>query len=347
MSLLHQNGFDHMATADLGQLYITFGTQVAIASGARTGTGRVFRTSSSVATSMGAIGRAVVTPATTVTTGFAFFPNSFDSTTSSIVDFLDIDGVVHMSLNITSTGDVLVKRGDNTGTTMTGGTAAGVFIQDNWYWVEFQSTIGDGTAGSWAVKVNGAALISGSSTDTRNAGTLGQVAYVRIGHIRSGSSTTGNWDFDDWYIRNDSTYMGDVKIALRSVSGAGNSAQFTPLSSTNASNVDDSTNDGDTTYNYSNTASQKDTFALTSLGLSGTPSVKAVSVLCSVRKDDAGTRVHRNVLRSGSTDYEGSDFGPLTTYTQAETIWETDPNTAATWTYSNANAVEAGYKVQS
>jgi hypothetical protein len=345
MALIHQNGFDHMATADLAQLYVTFGSLGGIATGARTGTGRLFRVSSSILTAQGMIGRAVVTPATTVTTGFAFFPDSFDNQISTMCDFLDVDGVVHMSLNVTSTGDIQIKRGD--GTLMTGGTAAGVFTQDNWYWVEFQSTIGDGTAGSWAVKLNGAALISGSSTDTRNGGTLGQVAYVRIGHNRGGGSHSANWDFDDWYIRNDSTYMGDVKMALRSVSGAGNSTQFTPLSSTNASNVDDSTNDGDTTYNYSNTASQKDTFALTSLGLSGTPSIKAVSVLCSLKKDDAGTRIHRNVIRSGSTDYEGSDFGPLTTYTQAESIWETDPNTAATWTYSNANAVEAGYKVQS
>jgi hypothetical protein len=344
MALIHLDGFDHWSTATLVQMYSSVHSSLVIESGARTGSGNVLRVNSSVSTAnVGAL-KSIVTPASTVTVGFAFYASTFDSSAADMIRFLDVDGVVHLGLALTSTGDIQVYRSGAGGTLLA--TSAGAVVTEQWYYFEFQSTIHDST-GTYAVKQGGGTtLLSATNQDTRNGGTLGQVAYVQIGHIRAGSSHSANWKFDDFYIRNDSTYMGDIKAALKTVSGAGNSAQFTPSACSNYQNVDDTTPDGDTTYNSSNTASQKDTFATASLGLTGTPVVKAVNIITSVRKDDAGSRTHRNVIRSGSTDFEGSDFAPLTTYSSAQSIWETDPNTASAWTYSNADAIQIGYKVQ-
>ncbi|QQR68374.1 MAG: hypothetical protein IPI58_05830 [Alphaproteobacteria bacterium] len=67
--------------------------------------------------------------------------------------------------------------------------------------------------------------------------------------------------------------------------------------------------------------------------------------LCA-RKDDAGSRMMRGLLRSGGADDEGAALlAPGTDYRFHRQIWETNPATGTAWTQGQINALEAGCKI--
>src|SRR6185369_10251257 len=129
-----------------------------------------------------------------------------------------------------------------------------------------------------------------SAQDTRNGGTSGVVDNYKW------LSTNGNWDFSEIYGNNTDgsapnngawINTGPYRIECRRATAAGNYAQFTPLSSTNVSNVDDTHgNDGDTTYNAGTAAGNKDTFQFGSITpTAGT--IPAIATHIMARKTEA------------------------------------------------------------
>jgi hypothetical protein len=75
-------------------------------------------------------------------------------------------------------------------------------------------------------------------------------------------------------------------------------------------------------------------------------SIFGVQVNMVARKDDAGGRTLRSLTRISSTDYEGMSQNIGTDYRDYRQIIEQNPNTSATWTESDINGAEFGYKVQ-
>jgi hypothetical protein len=87
--------------------------------------------------------------------------------------------------------------------------------------------------------------------------------------------------------------------------GAGNYSEFSKQgSASNWDNLDDTTLDSDSTYNYSNTVGQRDTLDCGNLPAI-TGGIFGVQVNMAARKDDAGGRTLRSLTRVSSTDYEG------------------------------------------
>jgi len=154
--------------------------------------------------------------------------------------------------------------------------------------------------------------------------------------------------FDDIYFQNQSgsvnnDFLGDSRIITLKPNGAGASTQWTPSANSNYQNVDDTTSDGDSTYNYSGTVGQIDTFAMEDISGSGT--IKGIAINLVARKDDASARQVSPITRVGSTNYEGSAHTMAATYVMYQSIRETNPATASAWLVSEVNAAEIGYKM--
>jgi len=316
MALLYVNGFDHSARQVSSQEWN-------INSGSRGTPGRT-------GTHFGGndLARSIGSNLATAVFGSGFLKSS----PGGLFQVRD-SGSVQLSFESTLTGALEVKRGDGTSL---GITAGGLFFHNLWNYVEFKCTINNST-GSIALQINGVPALSVTGIDTQNTGNafINQYAFTGVGcddHYLC--DTTGS-------VNND--FLGDVKIETLYVTGAGNSTQWTPLTGSNFQNVDEQQDDdGDTTYNSSSTSGNKDTFATGNLiTTSGTVYGSKVNIIA--RKDDAGTREVRTVVRSSSTEATGASRALTTSYILYGDIFELDPNTSALWTVSGINAMEIGY----
>jgi len=224
------------------------------------------------------------------------------------------------------------------GTTIATGT--NVLSLNTWYYIEAKILIASDATGSYELRVNGVTELGPtSSVQTSSSATVDVLRLDTAG-------TSGNQDYDDIVVQDWSVagvdFIGDARVATLLANAAGNYSQFTPLSSTNISNVDDTTADGDTTYNSDSTSGHKDSFAMGNLPTSGVPYI--VQVTSEIRKDDSGSRTLRQFLRSGSTDYEGQSWSVTDTYQFRRDIWNSNP-AGGVWDQTAVNALEAGYKV--
>jgi hypothetical protein len=252
-----------------------------------------------------------------------------------------------------STQATLVVNGGSSYAALYRGTSGGTLLArtpnnivnvGNWNYYEVGLTV-DNSTGYMEFRLNGQSLLNLTGIDTQiSANAL--VNYI----VFSGS---GNF-YDDFYV-NDSTagpgsfpcdsFNGDVRVDTLFATG-NNAVQWTPLSSTNVSNIDEIAADGDTTYNSSNTTGQEDTFTFGAL--SGTiNSVIGVQVQGAYRKDDAGTRTMKQAVISGATEAYGTTWYLSGGYSYITDIFALDPGTSASWTATGVNNLKAGYKLES
>ena len=248
-----------------------------------------------------------------------------------LIEFRDA-GTRQMSIDVDA-GKIRVLRGS---TVLASATQP--LVGQQWYYVEFKATI-DATNGSYEVRLNGATILSATGVNTQNT------ANAWADEVGFGGD--GTTEGDDFYIcdgtgAKNNDFLGDVEVVTLMPAGAGNYSMYTPSAGANWENVDEIPADGDTTYNASSTAGDKDTFAVDTYSATGTP--LAVQVNMMHRKDDAGSRTARLVLRSGAADYAGANETVLDTYKVAFSVWETDPADSADWTTAKINAAEYGYE---
>jgi hypothetical protein len=140
------------------------------------------------------------------------------------------------------------------------------------------------------------------------------------------------------------SWIGDTVVLGLSPSGAGNAAQWDPSAGSNYACVDE-VPPSDTDYVSTNINDEIDTYAISDLP--SVVSVKAVQVLARARKEGVSTPQNiALVLRTGSTDYPSEDQALNTTFMGHIKLWEQNPNTAAAWTESGVNGIEAGVKAR-
>ena len=259
-------------------------------------------------------------------------------------------GPIHLAVGCDSSGHLTVVRG-----TTVLATSTLTLNLNTWYYIEFKGTIHD-TTGSYEVRVDGSTVsgLSATNVDTRNGLTGAWDNYSLA--ASSGNTTTGNVDFDDFYICDTSgsannDFLGDSRVETRlpytDAVSAGSNANFTPSTGTDhGAMVDETVPNGDTDYVASSTVGHIDTYKYPNLTLTGT--VRGVQVAPYMEKTDAGTRTVNVVARVGSTNYaHATALSPGTTYAHMQSIFETNPATSAAWTTSEVNAAEFGVKVAS
>ncbi len=336
MALRFIDGFDHYAIPSQLAMKYTAVNDSGGASGITTMTGR--RSGSTALlfrSSLDWISLTLDNQSTWIV-GLAFY--MFGNETSDFMRFFDIDGNTQCYVSITSGGIINLYRGTTLIASSTSALAAG-----SWNFIEVKLTIAD-SDGVFEVRVNESVWVNFTG-DTKQSST--QTTANRI-MFYSRSSDCG---LDDLYICDgtgsvNNAYLGDSRIDTVRPIGAGSYSEFSRQgSSSNWDNVDDTTIDNDSTYNYSNTVGQRDTVDCGNLPAI-TGSIFGVQVNMAARKDDAGGRTLRSLTRVSSTDYEGTSQNVGTDYRVYRQVIEQNPNTTAAWTESEINTAEFGYKVQ-
>jgi len=247
-----------------------------------------------------------------------------------------------------SDGQIVMGYFDDTllvGTRATGETC----LNDGlWHHVEM-NLIADLAAGTIEVWDNGVKIIDFTG-DTSNAasGDVTSLDTVSLKLPRASGGAGSDIEFDDIVIWDDggsdfTGQLGEHRVEGLVVNAAGTNTDFTPLASTNISQVDESgTPDGDTTYNSSNTALDTDTFGVDNLTFGTT--IKGVSVKTYGRTD--GSNTFQNVVRSSSVEANSATFTLTTSYDTYRHVQTLDPGAGTpAWTATTVNAMEIGYEV--
>jgi hypothetical protein len=314
------------------------GSQAINATGGRTGGPSLRFTSTSGAPS---VRGSLLTSGQTRWAPVAIRISALPSLDRTILQLLE-SATVQVDLRITPEGKLRVTR---SGTTLATSTNQVVFA-NVYFQVEPKVKI-DNSTGTVDVRLNGDSagilgLVGLTGLDTQITGNalIDSIAYCNIPVSGSGSETL---DFCHMLVRNDD-WSGDAHVDYFPSNGAGNYAQWTPLSSTNVSQIDESGSPNTADYNLTDTVGDKDSFTHGSILATSTPI--AVCPVMLVNKQDAGGAQLKFLLRQGGTDYNpGAALNPpLGSNQYVKECFTEDPDTAAPWIGSGVNSVETGYE---
>lgn len=223
-------------------------------------------------------------------------------------------------------------------------SASNVFSIATWFYMETGLTV-DPTSGSVDVHVNGTSVVSytGNTKTSTNA-------WVNGFKLLGGGATGVAARIDDLYLNDNTTgpgtypcnsFLGDVRVFTRFPT-ANAAVAWTPLANSNFQEVNETAMDSDTSYNTSSTAGQADLFDLTSIPTDLT-AIIAVNVVGAYKVDQPGPRTLSQEIDSQGTIVTGASKSLNAFYVYYQDIFATDPATGVSWTYSNANALTAGY----
>jgi hypothetical protein len=223
--------------------------------------------------------------------------------------------------------------------------------KDTWYYIVFKVRHADSISTNDVILyINNVEEINlAATTDTSYFGaTITNMTLV-------GSSTGGNNHyFDSLVIWDDAgsapwnAYVNTYRMESLKPNGNGNTNNFVGQdadSTDNYLNADEDTPDSDTTYNESAAVGDIDLYAFGDMTAS-VGAVLAVNSIAVWKKTTADAKTSRQVTRISSTNYEGSDKSPTTSYTWDSRIMETSPATSSAWTKSEVDGAQFGVKDQ-
>jgi hypothetical protein len=350
MALLFVDSFDHYQIADLPAKWTTVpgsGLSLPAASG-RCGTAALKHAGNSnvvkgltFATLTGTIGVACNIPA-----GYGG---------SGAVNLLAVGTattVIHLLLYRQNDGSLAVQRNDPSAVVL-GVTAPDVMRTGEWYFIEWQMKIDNGTAGFVTVRVDNTVVLNVTGIKTQSSST-GTALELRTALLMGTLSNVTHY-YDDLYILDSAgaapwnTFLGDVRIEYLQPNAPGlNQAWSLVGSPSHWQAVNDiATPDGDTTHVESNTVGAIDTNRYQPTGLpSGTLFGAQLSLY--VRKSEMGPRAIAPVVRSGSTQVTGASYTPPSgSYIYLHTPYAVNPITGNPWTIAEINAAEFGVTIAS
>lgn len=241
-------------------------------------------------------------------------------------------GYIQVVRGVNGSGGTILATA-STGPTLTNGT---------WYYIEVKVTI---SAGAGAVQVNisngvtTTTVINISGVNTQNTANA-TFSSIWIGGPKA--------NFDDMYVFTtagsvNNTFNGESRIIPVWMNSNGHSTQFTPLASTNVSQIDETLVDDDTSYNSSSTVGNIDAFNPQTLSSNGP--IAAVQTNLTARKDDVSARSVAVDIYDGTTDFIGTTHGITSSYADYLDVYEKDPSTSAAWTVAVFNSRQFGYKM--
>jgi hypothetical protein len=335
MSLEFMDGFDHYTQSNALRKWDTVGSTTIVSPGRFGGAAAQLWNGGFLALTQGQLSALA-----TRTIGFAMYPSQYGSGIQ-IVGFLD-SGSIQVDLRLDASGHLVATRN---GTTL--GTSTYTLTISIWVYVEIQATI-NSTTGSVVVKVWGGSnpgtwlnLTAQNTQATTNATSNG----IRFYDFGKGSASAF---LDDVYVLNSSgsvnnTFLGECRIltSLPTADSATNKAWTPDTGTVHFSRVNETSPDDDTSYVYSATAGQLDTYTFATVSPAG--AVAGVQTTLCARKDDVGSRTISAEYRGGGANYTGANsFSPASGYLMYRQIYETDPATGLAWTAGGINAGEFG-----
>ena len=225
-----------------------------------------------------------------------------------------------------------------------GSTVLGTFTLPigTWQWVSVKIKASD-TVGTIDIKVQGTNVFSFSG-DTVDSGS------ETCNEVQLGGAAIDQITYDDLFITDVTPgapfddLLPDTRIETLLPDAAGDSAQFTatPVVA-NYLNVDDVAPDDDTTYVESSTLADKDLHNLAALGIS-VADIEAVNVFALAKNPLGGGASLKLLAKEGVTEGAGAAQSLGSGYGYINELFLTNPDTAAKWTESEVNAMQAGYE---
>jgi hypothetical protein len=269
--------------------------------------------------------------------GFAY-AHTDASSTDNVILFKDGATTV-FEIECRSDGKMYGMRG---ATEVFASTSA-MTADGTWYYWEVKVLFSD-TVGQVSFQLNGAAAGTSSADKDTYDGTAGSITAITLIGGKTGAK------LDDVYMGDTSgsfDFLGDVTIETLYPTGLGTDQDFTGYTETTNTylNVDDTTPDDDSSYNYSNTSTHQDLFTFDSITASGSDTIHGVGLNIVASKADAGATDMKGLCKSSSTEDTSSDLGfDSVGYKSGYALWDEDPNTSAAWTIANLNSAEFGYR---
>ena len=348
MTLRFIDSFDHYDTAHMDEKWLNKATRHSISAGnGRHGSDALYMAGN--ASPVGYSRIPVTDVQTTWIVGFAlkftnFTSNSGDDRYPTFPRFRSASGTemllqrqTHSSLPM----PLQIRRGDYNNTILA--TGSKIIQLNQWYYVEIKYFANNST-GTVEVKINGVVDMSFGPGDTVLSSD--QINDIQFG----GSKYTGDHYIDDLYVCDalggvNDDYLGDIRVDALLPDGAGASTDWTPSAGANYQCVDEVPPNDDTDYVSENTLTDHDTYTFGNSPVSA-GTIIGVQQNILARKDDAGARSIKGMIRSGGTDYPQTTHVLGDSYIYFLDIFEQDPNTAAAWIIAGINAAEFGQRLE-
>lgn len=253
-------------------------------------------------------------------------------------------------ISIANTGALRALRHGDSATLAD--SAAAVIILNQYHHIEIAAKLNTNANGGYVKVWVDRVLVINFAGDS-NTGTVPTTLINAQMQTNSGNAIA--LTTDDWVIWDESgTDFVPAQLGVNYAHvietltpDADDTVQFTPLSSTNVSNIDDvGFHDGDTTYNQSTTVGHVDLFTLANQA--ATPQeTYALVVHTRAKKTDVGGVTMRSRLKAGATTQESADFTLTTNYVHYQQPLGKNPDTGpATWGTSDVDSVKVGYEYQ-
>lgn len=255
-----------------------------------------------------------------------------------ILAFYD-GSALKMELRVTSAGNLQLY---DASVSALGSASASALSTATWYRIDV--TCGTGSGASYEVRVNGSAVISGTSSDIGSTGT----ARVYVGKYANRNNRAVVYYVDNFFWRDDA-YVDTGAVILRMDPDGDGSATAWTIGSGSGSdweNLTELRTGTDSTYLVStktvNDASLVTLETTATAGISGTVAgVKSVYYLQRNTEElQNGTFLLR--CRNGTTNADSSNGTSTSTLAAYQLIHNTDPNTSAAWTTGGLDTVELG-----
>lgn len=340
MSLLFIDGFDHYQTSDISEKWgqsswVDFGE-------IRAGIGRRGTQAYYSNLDRRYLGK-VFAPAPTWIIGLSLRYSGYLSGTYLIAWSDGSQDQCRLFVN--SVGQIGITRGDDT---LLGYGTVSMSVNTTYY-LEWLLTVSN-TAGVSRVRIDGIEVLTLTGIDTQVTGQA-QANAVRLGNLFVAQVL---WDLtiDDVYIcdgagSTHNTFLGDCRVDLLLPTGEGSYSAWTP--STGGAHyemVNETPPNDDTDYLSTSTVAARDMHTFSDLGTMPSPLLYGVQHCVTARKDNAGTRQMKSLVKSGDTTAVGDTTHTLaTTYVDYTQMYPTDPATGAAWTIAAVNGVEAGMEM--
>jgi hypothetical protein len=336
-TLVFMDGFDYYAAGDVGRKYSTGSINSMV-------TGRFGGQAASSSSSAFQLEEIFTATSQSWRIGFALNLQSQTGSTFTLLSIKDGSSQQVGLSWIASTRNFQFNRNG----TLIGSAGSTNLSTSQWYWIEVYFTIKDSiTSGECRLYINGVQEINlAGASDTKNTSNAYGDRFSFFG--------AAFWTFylDDLFVYQmdvtaSPTFLGEHRIQTLNANGNGNYSQFDGSDGNQTNNylLVDETVVSDSDYVESADVGDRDSYTFTNL--SGTiGAIVAVQISAHVKKDDAGAKTGKLFYRISSTDYDGADFSPSSSFLIFESLNVVSPATATAWTQSEVDGLEAGIKVQ-
>jgi hypothetical protein len=276
---------------------------------------------------------------TIVTLGFAirvYELNTLLVGGNRLIEFISADNQqVQFAWGANSLGRMYFERG---------GVKLGLtdksLLQNTWHFIEIELILSD-AAGRATMWLDGELIQEFTGIDTKGA------ADPTIGSIAPALGGNGElaYALDDMYLLTGvAAAVGESRIEILAAT-ANDTVEFDPSAGTNWSNISDLPPDADSSYNSSNTVGAVDLFTMGDI-ISNPTGITAIEIISASRKDDAGTRTMRNVIKSGAVTANGEDQNLVVDYRWNRDVFNLNPDGDVPWTKAAINALSVGYELR-